>query len=332
MIFGWTPISYGNHDVGRNMQYEDERASYSTRDSYLRHVLPDFKRQQKLDVAAEPPSPMAIASVGRSGISPGSSERLREVHERGADLFFSGARFENYASCLSSDDLENVRLQLQSGKCVSICNHRFTNEDVHALVQFLASYCPELTSLDLSGCCRITQMPPLDIFTSLTKLRLRGCYALLELPRLSQLRSLVELDLRGCYRLRILPSLRGLTQLKVLTLRGCLKLETLPSFDELVALEHINLRGCERLTKLRWTPFFRQGYMRNLAHENLHGGKHGQAYWTKTPQQQFQSSSGNGSGKRKQDNCRSGGFLRGAPITSSGLENPASRWRGRALF
>ncbi len=50
---------------------------------------------------------------------------------------------------------------------------------------------------------------------------------------------------------------------------------------------------------LRWTPFFRQGYLRNLAHKNLHGGKHGQAYWTETPQQQLQSSSGNGSDKRK---------------------------------
>jgi internalin A len=104
-----------------------------------------------------------------------------------------------------------------------------------------------LTSLDLSGCERLSDVSALSGLTALTSLNLSSCEQLLDVSALSGLTALTSLKLIGCEQLSDVSALSGLTALTSLNLSFCMQLSDVSALSGLTALTSLDLLGCSHV-------------------------------------------------------------------------------------
>ncbi|XP_028754846.1 TMV resistance protein N-like [Neltuma alba] len=117
--------------------------------------------------------------------------------------------------------------------------------------KFFPSLCAtELVSLDLSfSSCELLQ--PFDKkFRNLSSMKLTNCKSLQQIPDLSGASNIRELCLDGCTNLiEIHDSVGCLNKLREWSAMRCKNLKILPSCLRLTSLEHLNLFGCSSLQR-----------------------------------------------------------------------------------
>nr|XP_048319464.1 uncharacterized protein LOC112493411 [Ziziphus jujuba var. spinosa] len=132
-----------------------------------------------------------------------------------------------------------------------------------------------LTSINLTKCLHLSQIPNLKRASNLEKLILEDCIGLSKVhPSIGELKQLVLLSLKGCESLKSLPQGINLESLETFILSGCKKLTKFPeivgNMDRLselyldgtaikelpISIEHLsglillNLRDCKSILKL----------------------------------------------------------------------------------
>ena len=136
----------------------------------------------------------------------------------------------------------------------------------------LSMYCTTLTTLDLSALrslevldtwknLHIIVLLGLENLKQLTSLYLSGCSSLVQIPGLENLQRLTRLDLFGCSSLEHISGLENLKQLTSLELSRCKKLTVLPDgLGRLRSLRRLDLSHMELKTLPDWLPDIAEGF------------------------------------------------------------------------
>jgi hypothetical protein len=160
-----------------------------------------------------------------------------------------------------ADDGEDMRRALRSiSRLSSLTRLGIDFSEIRQLPDTIGPL-TALTSLDLSGCNRLQQLPAIigqltaiiGQLTALTRLDLSGCYSLEQLLNtIGDLTTLSSLDLDGCYSLEQLPNTIGdLPTLSSLDLSACSSLLQLPdAIGNLTTLSSLALSECSSLLQL----------------------------------------------------------------------------------
>ncbi|XP_042962894.1 disease resistance protein Roq1-like isoform X3 [Carya illinoinensis] len=104
-----------------------------------------------------------------------------------------------------------------------------------------------LTSIDLTFCDDLTNIPDLSSCSNLEELIFDYCGSLVEVhDSVGFLKKLVKLSFKGCFSLKKLPRSFKLISLKVLDLEGCTSLEYFPEIEcKMEHLEYLSLECTE---------------------------------------------------------------------------------------
>jgi Leucine-rich repeat (LRR) protein len=114
---------------------------------------------------------------------------------------------------------------------------------------FAESVCPNLRSLSLEWCQKLTKIGGLSGLSKLQHLRINWSIRLEELPNIEMLISLERLDVSGCVKLKSIPGLGQLRKLRSLEVRRCHEIVELSGAKHLMLLKHLDACDCP---KLRW--------------------------------------------------------------------------------
>ncbi len=106
---------------------------------------------------------------------------------------------------------------------LDLSNSNITHEELSNIV----GLCPNLTSLNLSGCTQLVDTNDLSPLSRLTKLSLAECVNIVDLQSIGFLTELTDLNLTNLWKIRDGSSIASLTRLSTLNLSQCLQLENI---------------------------------------------------------------------------------------------------------
>eukprot|EP00253_Pinus_taeda_P002613 PITA_02613 len=135
------------------------------------------------------------------------------------------------------------------GKCMLALKKIWLQSTLISEAFFPECVCPNLQSLCLIQCCKLTQIGGLCGLSKLQCLDMSGCERLEELPNLEMLISLETLNASDCQSLRSIPGLGQLKKLRALNVCGCHEMLELSGAKHLMLLKRLYAYDCP---KLRW--------------------------------------------------------------------------------
>lgn len=114
------------------------------------------------------------------------------------------------------------------------------NKITHEKLAELVRLCPNLKSLNLTGCSNISDLSILMTASNLRKLNVSLCDKIQDLGPLMLL-DLEELEIGGCYRIVNLEPLTMCANLKKLNLSGCVKINDVSMLSACTSLRELDL-------------------------------------------------------------------------------------------